>query len=101
MEQNQHEQKDDSRRTSTRASIDTPAAIRAKKDQLFADIGVRFTHHPPNETQIPRYEELRATARELAFNIVELTPTSREQALALTHLEQAVMWANAAIARNE
>jgi hypothetical protein len=32
---------------------------------------------------------------------VEHTPESREQSLALTNLEQAVMWANAAIARRE
>jgi hypothetical protein len=30
-----------------------------------------------------------------------MTPVSREQSLALTHLEEVVMFANAAIARNE
>jgi hypothetical protein len=33
--------------------------------------------------------------------ILDLTPESREQSLAITHLEQATMWANAAIARRE
>lgn len=33
--------------------------------------------------------------------IAEFTPTSREQELALTKLEEAIMWANASIARNE
>lgn len=41
------------------------------------------------------------TAKELAYMICQNTPTSREQSLALTNLEQAIFWANAAIARNE
>lgn len=61
----------------------------------------RFTYHPPKESQPQRYEQLRATAKLFAELIVQLTPFSREQSLALTNLEQAVMWANAAIARNE
>jgi hypothetical protein len=32
--------------------------------------------------------------------INDLCPESREKSLAITNLEQAVMWANAAIARN-
>jgi hypothetical protein len=37
----------------------------------------------------------------LAYHIKAETPASREQSLALTHLEDAVFWANAAIARHE
>ena len=37
----------------------------------------------------------------MAEEIVKHTPPSREQSLALTALEECVMWANAAIARNE
>ena len=36
-----------------------------------------------------------------AHLIVTLTPKSREQSLALTKLEEAIMHANSAIARNE
>jgi hypothetical protein len=61
----------------------------------------RFTHHPPKDDQEGRYEMIRATGREFASLIVDVTPASREQSVALTNLEQAVMWANAAIARNE
>lgn len=60
-----------------------------------------FTYHPPKEGQQPRYEAIRAKAKEFAELIVETTPASREQSVALTELEAAVMWANAAIARNE
>lgn len=64
-------------------------------------IDVNFTYHRPFGDQQERYEALRAKAKELAILINTTTPSSREQSLALTNLEQAVMWANAAIARNE
>jgi predicted DNA-binding protein (UPF0251 family) len=60
-----------------------------------------FTYHTPKEGQPERYEAIRAKAKELALLIVDITPLSREQAVALTELETAVFWANASIARNE
>lgn len=60
-----------------------------------------FTYHAPKGNQPERYITLRAKAEELALLIVALTPASREQSIALTELETAVFWANAAIARNE
>lgn len=59
-----------------------------------------FTYHPPKEGQPEKYEALRAKAKELAYLIDDLCPDSREKALAMTNLEQAGMWANAAVARN-
>ena len=50
---------------------------------------------------MPRYNEIRGLAAAFAVVLSQLTPATREQALALTHLEQAVMYANAAIARGE
>ena len=64
------------------------------------DLEDRFTYHTPKENQPAKYTRLRDHAKELAYHIVEDTPTSREQSLALTHLEDAVFWANAAIARH-
>lgn len=60
-----------------------------------------FSYHSPKEGQPAKYEAIRAKAKELAELIDEQTPKSREQSLAMTNLEQAVFWANAAIARNE
>lgn len=60
-----------------------------------------FTYHPPKGDQKERYTALRENAKAFAFAIADLTPYSREQSLAFTALEEAVMWANAAIARNE
>ena len=60
-----------------------------------------FTYHAPKENQAERYKLLRQYARELALRIEEHCPESREKSLAITSLQQTVMWANAAIAINE
>lgn len=65
------------------------------------DLENRFTYHAPKDDQPARYTAIRAKAKELAQFITENTPASREQSLAITNLEQAVFWANAAIARGE
>jgi hypothetical protein len=65
------------------------------------DLSGRFTYHPPKGDQAVRYSEIRQHAHRLASFISESTPPGREQALAITHLEETVFWANAAIARNE
>lgn len=64
-----------------------------------ADLDNRFTYHPPTPEQVPVYEDIRARARAFGIFIVANTPPSREQSLAITHLEEAVMWANAGLAR--
>lgn len=65
------------------------------------EIEVRFTYHPPTPDQVPKFEAIRRIAKDFAHVINDLTPESREQSLAITALEEAVMWANAAIARRE
>lgn len=60
-----------------------------------------FTYHAPKYAQQDKYEMIRDKAKAFAALIAGITPESREQSLAITNLEQAVMWANAAIARNE
>jgi hypothetical protein len=60
-----------------------------------------FTYHAPKADQPERYVAIRNKAKELARIIMELTPPSREQSLALTYLDMTVMQANASIARNE
>jgi hypothetical protein len=60
-----------------------------------------FKYHTPFGDQSERYVTIRDTAKTLAVTIVTLTPPSREQSVALTLLDQVVMEANAAIARNE
>lgn len=67
----------------------------------IADLEKRFTYHAPLPGQPARYFSIRETARAMAQLLVASCPPSRELSLALTHLEETVMWANAAIARNE
>ena len=61
----------------------------------------RFTYHPPKPGQPEIYKEVRDKAKELASLIVYVSKKSRERSLALTKLEEVVMWTNAGIARNE
>lgn len=61
----------------------------------------RFTYHEPNEEQIGRHMYIRRHGKNLAEIVEENTPACREQSLAITKIEEAVMWANAAIARRE
>lgn len=61
----------------------------------------RFLHHPPFGDQADRYARIRKECARLAILIVDLTPVSREQALSLNALDQAMFLANASIARNE
>jgi hypothetical protein len=66
-----------------------------------AELLKRFTYHPPHDDQVNRYQDIREHARAFAVLLDRHCPDSREKSLALTALEEAVMWANASIARNE
>ena len=64
------------------------------------EIRKRFTYHPPKEGQPEQYDKIRATAFSFAVLLCDMVPDGREQALAITKLEETVMWANAGIARS-
>lgn len=65
------------------------------------DLEKRFTYHPPKNDQPFRYGALRGEGKALAEQILDKCPDSREREMALTKVEEAIFWANAAIARNE
>lgn len=65
------------------------------------DIEKNFTYHKPDEDRTVRYTHIRGMAKDMAYVIDNVCPESREKSLAFTKLEEAVMWANASIARNE
>ena len=71
-----------------------------KAEDTARDVN-NFLHHPPHGDQAERYEGNRQDAINLATNLLTRCPPSRALSLALTHLEEVVFWANAAIARNE
>lgn len=64
------------------------------------DLENRFTYHKPKEGQQEKYRDLRAVGLSLSELINSHCPESREKSLAVTKLEESVMWANASIARN-
>lgn len=68
-----------------------------------SELANRFTYHPPIAAfkQAERYENIRQEAHNFAQYLNEVVPDSRELSLAITHLEEAVYWANAGIARHE
>lgn len=66
-----------------------------------ADIDNRFDFHPATTAEKRGdHGSIREACKALAHTLDAKVPPSREKALALTNLEQAMMWANAAIARN-
>lgn len=54
-----------------------------------------------NKEQMKRIQDLNVGARYLEYRINELCPKGRERKNALQRLEEVVMWANKAIAREE
>lgn len=70
-------------------------------EKEYADeINRRFDHHAPDEIKIQKHQIARATVKTAAQDFYEFLPEGREKALALTALQEALMWANAAIATN-
>ncbi len=71
------------------------------KPEQLARNEKNFTYHAPKDGQPERYNRIREAYRNLAHLLVTNCPDSRELSLALTGLEESVMWANSSIARNE
>lgn len=63
------------------------------------ELETRFTYHPPKAGQETYYEDIRSMAMDFATHLIEVVPQSRELSLAIIHIEDAVMWANAGLAR--
>lgn len=67
-----------------------------------ADIANRFDFHPAStEEKRNEHTSVRQACRRLADDLNDRLPEGREKSLAITHLEEAMFWANAAIARNQ
>lgn len=60
----------------------------------------RFSYHPATDEQTQlMHGAVRVMCLNLAIELNRLVPEGREKALAITHLEEVMMWANAGIAR--
>lgn len=61
----------------------------------------RFKYHPPPNEDVARlHQQVRSVFQSDAYWLNEVLPEGREKSLAITKIEEAMMWANAAIARN-
>lgn len=58
-----------------------------------------LTNHTPTEEGIRRIEALRAAAKAMKDAIIDLTPSGREQSLALTKNEEMLFHACSSVAR--
>lgn len=57
-------------------------------------------YHKATAETGPMHDAVRIHVKELAHWLIDNTPSGREQSLMLTALQEAQMWANAAIACN-
>jgi hypothetical protein len=62
------------------------------------DIENRFSYHQPTAETVKIHESVRAAYRTMAHFVAGQTPEGRHQSLALTALQESLMWANAAVA---
>jgi len=58
----------------------------------------RFEYHPATGDKAPAIEHNRAAFIEIALRMTDRLPECREKSLCLTALQEAAMWANAAVA---
>jgi hypothetical protein len=58
----------------------------------------RFAFHPANPDTGPKHDVIRLLHGDLAAKILEIVPSGRHQSLALTALQESMMWCNAGIA---
>ena len=79
----------------------TEAEVRAEAAHLQREaLRHRFTYHSHKAGQASLYAVLRDKTLALALAFDEAAPISRERAIAITKLEEASFWINAAIARH-
>jgi hypothetical protein len=65
------------------------------------DIDHRFAFHPATtEEKRNDHTSVRENCRLLAVFLNNKLPEGREKSLAITHLEEAMFWGNAALARD-
>lgn len=70
-------------------------------DGMMERLNNSFTYHAPKNDQPERYNLLRNLAKELAVELLKNIPDGRERLLAITKLEECIMWANKGIACGE
>jgi hypothetical protein len=72
----------------------------ASRMQALERLHSNFDHHPPDGEKAAVHEVVRAIVKSAATHLHGILPEGREKSLAMTKLEEALFWANAAVARN-
>lgn len=66
-----------------------------------ADLNNRFKWHQPRTQEVGEtHDAIRRSCASLAHDLNDWVPEGREKSLAITKLEEVMMWANAGVARN-
>ena len=73
--------------------------IMTKGTGMASEWNNRIKYHRPNESGIAAIATMREHAHNWGMGILDRVPEGREQAIALTKIEEALFWANAGIAR--
>jgi hypothetical protein len=69
-------------------------------DPITSDeIVERMGYHPATKFTAKQHDAARNVVLVAALDLADVCPPCRETSLAITHLEEALMWANKAIAR--
>ena len=63
------------------------------------DLASRFTHHPASEDRAGMHDMIRSDIHKVASMLNIILPECREKSIAVERLEEAMFWANAALAR--
>lgn len=63
------------------------------------EISRRFRHYAPTEERAAQHVDVRSALAEAAGHLADTLPEGREKSTAITKIEEAMFWANAALAR--
>lgn len=68
------------------------------RTKQYLDLMHRFAFHPATPMTGPQHDKVRTKHALLASWVLQNVPEGRHQSLALTALQEAMMWCNAAVA---
>lgn len=66
----------------------------------FDALETSFNYHAPTPAKLEQFEQVRQFAKLFAAVLLRSCPDCRERSEAIKSIEQAMMWANASIARS-
>lgn len=81
---------------------DTHATIEGASSAVIGrpDLANRFTYHPPSQERVVKHIMIREHGKALAEYLDENVPDGPEKDIAIRRVEEAIMWANAGLARS-